>query len=144
MPQPTELDSFIALSKVLTGEKKLDKVLADQYLQRLKAVYPAPMQDVLKAFGDIAADQHLVFEVKRRIAENAVLAPCVQQIIRVWFTSEFSGPGPDGKPDSKLGKPDTGTQKQYYSGLIWKVVQAHAPTHSKENYGYWATPPKAA
>jgi len=144
MPQPTELDSFIALSKVLTGEKKLDKTLADQYLQRLKAVYPVPIQDVLKAFGDIAADKHLVFEVKRRIVENAALAPFVQQIIRVWFTSEFFGPGLDGKPDSKQGKPDTGTQKQYYSGLIWKVVQAHAPTHSKENYGYWTTPPKPA
>jgi hypothetical protein len=83
MPQPTELDSFIALSKVLTGEKKLDKTLADQYLQRLKAVYPVPIQDVLKAFGDIAADKHLVFEVKRRIVESAALAPFAQQIIRV-------------------------------------------------------------
>lgn len=144
MPQPTELDSFIALSTVLTGEKGLDKTLADQYLQRLKAVYPVPIQDVLKAFGDIATDAHLVFEVKRRIAESAALAPFVQQIIRLWFTSEFFGPGPDGKPDAKLGKPDTGTQDQYYSGLLWKVIQAHAPTNSKQDYGYWTTPPHAA
>ena|SRR5437879_266503 len=144
MPQPTELDSFVALSKILTGEKRLDKMLADQYLQRLKAVYPVPIQNVLKAFGDIATGEHLIFEVKRRIVESAALTPFVQQIIRLWFTSEFFGPGPDGKPDSSQGKPDTGTQDQYYSGLIWKVVQAHAPTNSKENYGYWTTPPQPA
>jgi hypothetical protein len=135
MPQPTDLDLFIALSEVLTGEKKLDETLADQYLQRLKAVYPGPIQDVLKTFSDIAGDEHLVFEVKRRIVENAALAPFVQQIIRVWFTSEFNGPPPNNLP---IG----GTQAQYHSGLIWKVIQAHPPTLSKQPYGYWTTPPE--
>ena len=51
MAQPSELVLFVALSKVLTGEKKLDKTLADQYLQRLKAQSPTSMQKILDEIG---------------------------------------------------------------------------------------------
>ena len=142
MPQATELASFIALSKILTAEKKLDKTLAGQYLDRLKARYPAQMQDLLTAYGTIATDKYVVFELKRRIMDNANLLPIAQQVIRIWYTAEFVLPGPDGKP-SPDGKAEGGTQEQFYAGLLWKVIQAHAPTHSTQNYGYWKTPPKA-
>lgn len=143
MPQPTELDLFLALSKVLTGEKKLDKTLADQYLQRLKGQNALQMQKVLDEFSKIANDQYLVFEVKRRIIETKEkgkedLPPMAQQIIRLWHTSEFFPLGPDGKPGSTA---NVGTQKQYYSGLLWKTIQAHPPTNSIQKYGYWTTKP---
>ncbi len=131
MPSP-EIDQFLTLSKVLTGESSLDQVLAAQFLQRLKDKYPAPMQNILAAFGKIAADEHVVFEVKRRIVGDSSLQPLGQQIISIWYTSEFVGPD---------GKSNAGTQEQYYHGLVWKVILAHAPTDSKQDYGYWATTP---
>ena len=139
----SELDSFIALSKVLTGEKKLDKTLANDYLQRLKAQNPTQMQKILAEFSGIASDPYLVFEVKRRIVETKEagkedLPAMAQQVIRLWYTSEFFPLGPDGKP---VANASGGTQKQYYSGLLWTVIQAHAPTNSKQKYGYWTKRP---
>ena len=149
MAQPSELVLFVALSKVLTGEKKLDKTLADQYLQRLKAQSPTSMQKILDEFSKIADDPFLTFEVKRRIVETKQagkedLPLMAQQIIRIWYTSEFFPLGPDGKlilgPDGKP-VPSGGTQKQFYDGLLWRVIQAHAPTHSTQKYGYWTKRP---
>ncbi len=134
MSPGTELEKFADLSTILTGEKKLDKALAGQYLARLKAQYPAQMQTLLKTFGEIAADKYLNFEVKRRLVDDKTLAPLTQAIIGVWYTSEFTAP--DGKT------PSTGTQEQFYSGLLWKVIRAHPPTHSTLKYGYWTKPPK--
>ena len=129
-----ELDQFLSLSQILTGESDLNQELAAQYLQRLKDKYPTQMQNILTAFGKIAADEHAVFEVKRRIVGDSNLQPLAQQIISVWYTSEFVGPD---------GKTNGGTQAQYYHGLLWKVILAHAPTDSKQDYGYWAKAPNA-
>ena len=144
MSQPSELDNFIALSQVLTGEKRLNKALAADYLQRLKAQNPTQMQKILDEFSGISSDPYLVFEVKRRIVETKQagkqdLPAMAQQIIRIWYTSEFFPLGPDGNP--VLTNPASGTQQQYYSGLIWNVIQAHAPTNSKQKYGYWTKKP---
>ena len=149
MAQPSELDLFIAISNVLTGEKTLDKTLADQYLQRLNAQSPTSMQKILDEFRKIAADPFVKFEVKRRIVNTKdpgkqSLPTIAQQIIRIWYTSEFFQIGPDGKLVAGTdGKPAAsgGNQEQYYSGLIWKVIQAHAPTNSKQEYGYWTEKP---
>jgi len=143
MTQPIDLELFMKLSKILTGEKKLDKNLGSEYLQRLQAQNAPQMQKVLNEFSKIADDPHLVFEVKRRIMETKEkgkedLPPMAQQIIRLWYTSEFFPLGPDGKPGSTA---NVGTQKQYYSGLLWKVIQGHPPTKSTQKYGYWTTKP---
>jgi len=143
MTQSTELDLFLALSKVLTGETKLDKNLADEYLQRLKGQNATQMQKILDEFGKIADDPYLIFEVKRRIVETKEkgkedLPPMAQQIIRIWYTSEFFPLGPDGKPGAAASG---GTQEQYYSGLLWKAIQAHPPTKSTQKYGYWTKKP---
>lgn len=128
----TESDQFLALSQILTGERQLDPALAAQYLQRLKDKYSSQMQAILTAFGKIATNDNAVFEVKRRIVGDSNLLPLVQQIIGVWYTAEFVGPD---------GKVNAGTQQQYYGGLVWKVILAHAPTDSHQDYGYWAESP---
>lgn len=144
MSPPTELDSFLALSKVLTGASKLDKTLAAQYLQRLQTANADVMQQVLNEFRKIADDSYLDFEVKRRIVETKekgkeTLPLMAQQIIRLWYTAEFFPIGPDGK---LVANALAGTQKQYYRGLLWQVIQAHAPTNSKKKYGYWTEKPR--
>jgi hypothetical protein len=131
-----DIDRFLALSIVLTGTANLDPTLAEAYLGRLRAEYPVPVTDVLTAFAAIEKDEHLVFEVKRRIVEdktpNSALHALAQKIIFIWYTSEFVGAD---------GKPKTGTQEQFYSGLLWNVIRAHAPTNSKLKYGDWINPP---
>jgi len=117
--------------------------LAGEYLQRVKAQNAAQLQKILDEFSKIADDPHVVFEVKRRIMETKEtgkedLPPMAQQIIRLWYTSEFFPLGPDGKPGPTASG---GTQKEYYSGLLWKVIQAHAPTNSTHKYGYCTTKP---
>ena len=135
MPENKEdIDRFAQLSKVLTGAAKLDPATAEAYLGRLRAEYPAQVTDVLTAFAAIEKDEHLIFEVKRRIVEDKVLGSLAQKIIFIWYTSEFVGAD---------GKPKTGTQEQFYDGLLWKVIRAHAPTNSKLNYGEWKNPPAA-
>jgi len=134
MSPGTELDQFAALSEILTGEKKVDKTLAGQYLGRLKTQYATQMQALLNTFDALARDKYPLFEVKRRIVNDKTLGPLAQQIIAIWYTSEFVGA--DGKT------PNAGTQAQFYRGLLWNVIKAHPPTHSTLKYGYWTKPPK--
>src|SRR5262245_3941844 len=138
MSNSNELDTFIALSKVLTGEDEIDGVLAGEYLERLKKDYPMQIQGILDAFSQIGASTSspasAVFEIKNRILDNKNLQQAARQVINIWYTAEFVGA--DGK--SARG----GTQAQYYRGLLWKVIQAHAPTYSTDVYGYWQRPPK--
>jgi hypothetical protein len=127
-----DIDRFVQLSNVLTGAPKLDPTLAEAYLGRLRAEYASQVTDVLTAFAAIEKDEHLVFEVKRRIVEDKALGALAQKIIAIWYTSEFVGAD---------GKPKTGKQAEFYSGLLWQVIRAHAPTNSKLNYGDWKNPP---
>jgi Membrane bound FAD containing D-sorbitol dehydrogenase len=135
MPEnKVDIDRFAQLSTLLTGAANLDPATAEAYLGRLRAEYPAQVADVLTAFAAIEKDEHLIFELKRRIVEDKALGPLAQKIIAIWYTSEFVGAD---------GKPKTGTQAQFYSGLLWQVIRAHAPTNSKLNYGDWRNPPLA-
>lgn len=136
MTETTELEKFIALSRVLTGEEELNETLADQYLKRLKDEYSAQLQGILDAFSAIAAGtsspSSAIFEIRKGILDNKDMQSAARQIISIWYTAEFVG---------KDGSAKGGTQAQYYSGLLWKVIKAHPPTFSTEGYGYWQTPP---
>src|SRR5262245_44445990 len=133
MTQDAAVGSFLQLSKVLTGSVDLDSELAAAYLKRLRDEYPSQVADTLTTFAAIAQDANLVFEVKRRIVEDKALGPLAHEIIAIWYTSEFVGAD---------GKPRTGKQSEFYSGLLWQVIRAHAPTNSKLEYGDWKNPPE--
>ena len=126
-------DRFMQLSKILTGVSDLDPEIGAAYLTRLRSEYPSQVADALTAFASIAEDKHLIFEVKRRIVEDKGLGQLAREIIAIWYTSEFVGAD---------GKAKTGTQAQFYSGLLWQVIGAHSPTNSKLNYGDWQNPPR--
>jgi len=134
MAKNEALQNFKRLSAVLTGQPAPDPVLAEAYLARLQDEFPAQMFDTLRAFAAIADDDHLVFEVKRRIVESPALGAMAQKIIAIWYTSEFAGVG---------GAPRTGTQAQFNSGLLWKSIGADAPANSKLKSGDWSRPPQA-
>jgi hypothetical protein len=135
MPAMTALDRFLRLSEILTGEARLDRTLAGEYLARLQTAYPQEMKDLLLAFGAIANDPYPVFEVKRRIVDDKKFSAMAQEITATWYTSEFLAA--DGKTAV------VGTQAQFNAGLLWKVIKAHPPAHSTQSYGYWTKPPRA-
>ena len=132
-----EIDQFITLSKALTGANALDAGLAAAYLQHLKKVYRAGLTALLDAASKVNNGDYAP------IIADAALRPLVAQMIAVWFTGEFAGPPTiDAQGKAKNGKPDTPTQEQFNSGLLWDVIHAHAPSHSTQEYGYWTVPPK--
>ncbi len=133
MDEKTELDLFVRLSRILTGVEDVDERFAESYLKRLKERYKIPMLTLLTTFKKIADDKYVLFEVKRRIIDDKTFEAIVPQIIRIWYTSEFT---------DECGKPHAGSQKEFYGGLLWRVIGAHAPTNSHLEYGDWQTPPE--
>lgn len=129
------LDDFVALSSILTGEQNLDKGLAQQYIQRiLQEPLGSQLENLLTLFHEIQArGGDIVGEVRKHIIENAALSPLAKQIIILWYTSAV--PEPDGK-NWRFGSPE-----EYFSGLIWSVIQAHPPGLSGGYFGHWKYPP---
>ncbi len=151
------LDDFIALSSVLIGERKPDRELAQEYLDRLLAAPVAgdPMlkrvQVLLNKFREIRDGGGDIDEgVRQRIINDDALSPVARQIIYLWYTSAFlvRSVKPDMMVNLETGRPDTsttlqfGSPEQYFRGLIWSVIRAHPPALSGGYFGYWRYPPE--
>jgi hypothetical protein len=124
--------NFLGLSRVLTGEEGLDERLASQYFDRLRAVYPSELDQLVVAFAAIAGELGVAARLEELLDANPTLAKIARQVITVWFTSQFT------RPD---GRPDAGTAEQWKSGLLWRVIHAPAPAAVPGPYGYWADRP---
>ncbi|MBD1895504.1 sugar dehydrogenase complex small subunit [Coleofasciculus sp. FACHB-129] len=129
------LDDFVALSSVLTGEHKLDRNLADQYMQRvLQEPVGNQLENLLKLFYEIQSEgDDIVGKIRKQIIENSTLGPLAKQIIILWYTSGF--PEADGKT-WRFGSPEG-----YFSSLMWSIIQAHPPGLSGGYFGHWKYPP---
>jgi Membrane bound FAD containing D-sorbitol dehydrogenase len=123
---------FLALSRVLTGEEGLDEDLAGQYFDRLHAVYPSELDQLVAAFAGIPAEPGVAARLKELLDANPTLAKIARQIITVWFTSQFT------RPDKQS---DAGTAEQWKSGLLWRAIHAPVPAAVPGPYGYWADRP---
>jgi Membrane bound FAD containing D-sorbitol dehydrogenase len=133
--KPMELpEIFRALSSVLTGEDVLDATLSEEYRARLQKVYAADLNTLLSTFSDLNPCSDIVAELDRLLDQNSTLANIARQVIKVWYTGQFN------EPDGTINGPKT--PEQYRSGLLWKVIQAHAPGYTNGTYGYWATAPE--
>jgi len=129
---PTE---FFELSRVLTGEDSLDEKLAGEYHERLHAAYPAELDALLAAFSDIPKEAGVAARLKERLDADATLAETARELIKIWFTSQFTG------ADKRL---NAGTPDQWRAGLLWKVIQAPVPAATPGPYGYWAERPASS
>jgi hypothetical protein len=125
---------FRSLSSVLTGEDLLDATLSEEYLARLQRVYASDLQALISTFANIHSCSGVVAELDRLLDQNPTLANVARQVIKVWYTGQFN------EPDGTIDGPKT--PAQYRSGLLWKVIQAHAPGYTNGTYGYWATAPQ--
>jgi Membrane bound FAD containing D-sorbitol dehydrogenase len=131
-----EIDKFVLLSEYLTDKKNLNHKIAAEYLNRLELQIPADVQTLFTEMDKITsatAKQYWEFELKRKIIENDKFSAIIQQILRLWYTSQFVVA--DDKTDIR-------TREQYNEGLLWKVVHTDAPgADKKKPYGFWRKAP---
>ena len=135
MPQLTEQEKFVVLSRVLTGEDDLDNAIATEYLGRFKGAYPNDWVQLLKAFDSAQQqeDPDLSAKLGSVLQCQQVLGQAARRLILLWYTSEL--PLPDGKQEGPK------TEEQYQSALMYSAIGAFAPGFSKAPYGYWQTKP---
>jgi hypothetical protein len=136
MSQNPETDKFILFSEYLTDRKNLNEKVAGEYLNRLEMQSPADVQALFAELDKIiaaVAKEYWEFEVKRKIIENDKFSAVTQQILRLWYTSQFIVA--DDKTDIR-------TREQYNEGLLWKVIHSDAPgADKKKPYGFWRNAP---
>jgi hypothetical protein len=136
MSQNPETDKFILFSEYLTDKRNLNEKVAGEYLNRLEMQSPADVQALFAELDKIiaaVAKEYWEFEVKRKIIENDKFSAVTQQILRLWYTSQFIVA--DDKTDIR-------TREQYNEGLLWKVIHSDAPgADKKKPYGFWRNAP---
>jgi hypothetical protein len=132
-PKPRALlDEFVALSRIVTGVDSLDLALASQYLDRLLSSPLEPsVRQILKRFGILKAGSTLANQVQKKIVDDDALRPTVCQIVLLWYTSALRD---NQSPAITLRY---GTQDEYFSGLAWGIMGAHAPGLSGGYFGHW-------
>ena len=136
METAENLQLFLSLSQVLTGENVLDEALSKQYFERLAAVYPNELQTLLPQFARLPG-QDVPTEFKTNILNTATaeVIRLIKQIINVWFTASFF------KPDDKTSLPPT-TIEQYKGQLMYPLIKAPVRSYSTLDYGYWKNKPE--
>jgi len=152
------LESFVGLSEALTGVGPLDRHLANQYMERYSTdrQLTSNLDLMIQAYRKIAGTpKPSEADVKQQIllSSDPKIRAAAQQLIYIWYVSAFYIPIPDPNatslpPPLEDNPNDTrkriwfyGTPEQYGRGLLWSVVQAHAPMTSGGLPGYWASAP---
>ena len=131
--QNSELEDFLALSRILTGVEDLDVEIGRQYLERLNGTPFGPsLRRVLERFRRLKGKRGSR-EVKQ-ILQDASLRPTVCQIVLLWYTSAMQDNPDDPKAATNMRY---GTQEEYFSGLGWQVIGAHVPGLSGGYFGHW-------
>jgi hypothetical protein len=130
------LKSFVAASEALTGVKPLDNNLAGGLMDRYarhKQLSPL-LKKLIDAYRSIApgdtqpSDEKLkqTFFPDNPANDDAKnLTEAAKQLIYLWYVSAFYLVIPDSNPPQKAWV--YGTAEQYRRGLLWSVIQAHAP-----------------
>jgi Membrane bound FAD containing D-sorbitol dehydrogenase len=135
METEENLELFLSLSQVLTGENALDAALSKQYFERLAAVYPNELQTLLPQFAKLPGhDVPTEFKTIILNAATPEVIRLIKQIINVWFTASFF------MPDDKTSMPPT-TIEQYKGQLVYPLIKAPVRSYSDLDYGYWKNKP---
>ena len=128
------LDDFLALSRILTGVEVLDVEAGRQYLDLLAStVFGLPLRQVLDQFRRLDKNGTLA-QVKQTILSDDTLRPTLCQIVLLWYTSAMQDNPDDPKAATNMRY---GTPEEYFSGLGWQLIGAHAPGLSGGYFGHW-------
>jgi hypothetical protein len=150
------LKSFVGLSEALTGVAPVDRHLANQLMKRY-ATYPrlsVTLKKLIDAYRAIApgdtppsADvvkQHFMPDPPLN-DDTKELNEGAKQLIYLWYVSAFFLPRfPDPAKPWFDGTPKVwmyDTAEQYRRGLLWSVIEAHAPMTTGGLPGHWADRP---
>jgi Membrane bound FAD containing D-sorbitol dehydrogenase len=126
------LEEFLALSRILTGVDALDPAIGGAYLDRLLSSPLEPaVRQVLKRFHGLKPGATLADQVRKKIVGDDALRPTVCQIVLIWYTSALRD---NPSPAIVLRY---GTPEEYFSGLAWRIMGAHAPGLSGGYFGHW-------
>ena len=129
------IDPFLRLSEALTGEAPLDRQLAGEYLQRVRATPEgAHVGRLLAEFAAIEEGGDTDAAMGGRIMGDTDLRKLVKVIILLWYFGEVAArpgdvPAVDGHPE------------HYFRGRFWSIVSAHVPGLSGGYFGHWSYPP---
>lgn len=137
MANDTELEDFLALSRILTGEPRLARELAREYLARLTADAGSTVTAMLAAYRQLAGTvpaPAIEAAVAQNIARDPTLGSIARTAIYLWYTGAV--------PDAEGNNWQFGAPEQYLSGLVWGVIGAHPPAYSNAYYGHWRYPPE--
>lgn len=136
MNDDAENEVFLRLSRVLTGEPRLDPQLACEYHERIERAFPDECDALLAAFGEFQGSDELVSQrVRSEIMDDKDLGAVAREVIMIWYLSGFRGPG-------DIGELGPETPEQYYQGLLWPTIRAHPLGLSGGYFGYWHYPPE--
>jgi hypothetical protein len=151
------LETFISLSKSLTGLSELDRHIANQYMERF-ATHPQLSKNLdllIRAYRALPGNPGET-DVKQSIwmSSDPAVRAGAKQLIYLWYISAFYIPldiTPGPKPALQDDPADTrkkiwvyGTPEQYSRGMIWQVIHAHAPMTPGGPRRYWASKPQVA
>lgn len=126
-------NTFIALSRALTGETNLDQAIASHYEVRLHAHFGGDFVRLLEAFGKDSGEKGEEEAVRNSLALEPGFHRVAREIIRAWYTGQFQTPNEVTEPPLEVA--------QYSNGLLWRVIGAHAPGFTNTGYGEWEKAP---
>lgn len=151
------LESFLAVSTLLTGVSPLDRQLANEYMERY-AIHPqltTNLNALISAYRAIPGTPS-ENDVAQKIigSTDPVVKAAAKQLMYLWYVSAFFIPldvTPGVKPPLRDDPNDTrkrvwvyGSPEQYAKGLLWKVIYAHAPMTPGPSRHYWAIAPRTS
>jgi hypothetical protein len=129
------VNSFLELSKILTGFENLKPEIAGLYYKQLHAVNGDALDKLLNTFDTTVKNQPGNPEdlVGKNIWLNPAYKALCQSIILAWYNSAIA---------TDPNNPWIAPPEVYYEALLWKAVEAHPPALSGGYFGYWRYAPE--
>jgi hypothetical protein len=129
-------DSFLEVSKILTGYTDLKQKPAEVYYAALLKNLKKDFTQLLTDFENKVRNKKGVPDelVKIHLWQDAKNKKICQIIIRAWYNAALStaSDGFDFMAPSEI----------YYEALVWKAIEAHPPGLSGGYFGYWRYAPE--
>lgn len=132
-------DIFFSLSKILTGQDRLDEDISEQYYHQLQQKMGIYLDELVGIYRKVDHHQQALDLLLERIKDNKQLLHVAQQIVRIWYISQFKEL-PDVDP-TKSPKPEV-YAGYWKKGILWDIIKAHPPAYSDQPHGYWVEKPK--
>jgi Membrane bound FAD containing D-sorbitol dehydrogenase len=125
---------FFRLSRTITGFPELDESLVPGLLDRLrKTPESVQLERLLSTYTTLEeSGEDVLAGLKKATHDDEQLRALTAMIVIAWYTGDL-GTGIRSPP----------TEREYFSGVLWKIVHAHPPGLSGGYFGHWTYPPDA-